>query len=97
MWLGMSVPTHIGSHSLSIDSLHIPADAAQAWRSAGARRAGRDSLLVVLNPAPDHGAVVLQGVIRDTLVTGHWSITGYVRGASGRFVMQRRSYDLRAL
>lgn len=89
-WLGIAAATHAGTHSLAVDSLEVQVDAGQAWRAAGARREGADSVLIVLNPAPDHGGVVLQGTLRDDRIIGHWSVSGYVRGASGTFEMRRR-------
>jgi hypothetical protein len=87
-WISLPRPTHIGVSNIDLNSLGI------AHRNGeillvGARAESIDSIEVVLNPAPDHGAVILRGRLTHDSIAGQWFETAYAGGRKGRFTMSR--------
>jgi hypothetical protein len=89
VWLNLANPTFMGVHNLSVAALGADASG-ECIPTAGARYIARDSFEIVLNPAPDHGAVVLHGAMRNGVITGTWVVTSYAMSRSGAFEMTRR-------
>jgi len=88
-WGSLEKPEFVGVHNINIAVLG--ADTSQSCvPCAGARYIGDDSIEVVLNPVPDHGAVVLHGQIRNNTVAGRWQVTAYALGDTGVFRMTRQ-------
>lgn len=90
MWSNLPDPTHLGVYAVDLRPLNVTQELEGPIPHAGAKSLGGDSVLVVLNPAPDHGAVVLRGVVSADSVTGTWVVTSYGIGAHGQFVMWRQ-------
>lgn len=89
MWVNLPDPTHLGVYAADLRPLNVTRELEGPVPQAGARLSGTDSVLLVLNPAPNHGAVVLRGVLRADSVLGNWLVTSYGTGGRGRFVMWR--------
>lgn len=88
-WLNLSDPTHFGIYAADLRPLNVTRELEDRIPHAGAIVSHSDSVLVVLNPAPDHGSVVLMGVFVADSVVGTWLVTSYGTGSRGRFVMRR--------
>jgi hypothetical protein len=89
LWLNLSDPSHIGVYASDLRSLNVTRELVGPIPHAGARTLNTDSVLVVLNPAPSHGSVVLRGVFSGDSIVGTWLVTSYGTGARGPFVMRR--------
>ncbi len=88
-WMNLPEPSHIGVYRADLESLGVGTYLQDAIPHAGARLLLRDSVEIVLNPAPDHGAVVLRGHAQADSITGTWRVTSYGIGKSGRFTLRR--------
>lgn len=59
---GFGRATHIGVHSLRLDSLRVMVPSPEQVSIAAAENAEGGSLLLMINPGRDHGALVMRGV-----------------------------------
>jgi hypothetical protein len=90
LWLNLPDPTHFGIYTADLRPLNVTRELEERIPHAGAQASNADSVLVVLNPAPDHGSVVLRGVFKADSIVGTWLVTSYGAGTTGSFVMWRR-------
>ena len=90
IWMSLPEPTHIGVYSANLQSVGVTTELEGPMPHAGAKILGHDSVEVVLNPAPDHGAVILTGRVEADSITGTWLVTSYGEGTRGQFVMRRQ-------
>jgi hypothetical protein len=92
LWLNLPAPTHVGVYAADLRPLNVTRELEERIPHAGAQVSNRDSVLIVLNPAPNHGSVVLRGVFRADSVVGTWLVTSYGTGTQGSFVMWPRTH-----
>lgn len=88
-WLNLPVSTHYGVYSGDLEPLGVQVVPENTFPTAGARLFRDDSVKIVLNPAPDHGSLILDGTISDGVIRGRWEVTAYAAGRSGSFTMRK--------
>jgi hypothetical protein len=93
LWFNLPDPTHFGVYTADLRPVNVTRELEERIPHAGARVSNTDSVLVVLNPAPNHGSVVLRGVVKADSIVGTWLVTSYGAGTPGTFVMWRRHTD----
>jgi hypothetical protein len=90
LWFNLPDPTHLGIYAVDLRPLNVTRELEERIPHAGAQGSNTDSVLVVLNPALNHGSVVLRGVFKADSIVGTWLVTSYGAGTPGSFVMWRR-------
>lgn len=89
VWVSLARPKYIGLYSGDLRNLdlRIPIDHLQPF--VGATDTSSDTVRIVLNPGPAHGAVVLLGSYGNEQFSGRWYETAYAGGTHGTFTMTR--------
>lgn len=88
VWSSLARPTHYGVYNIGTDAFGST-DPRLIQSVAGAQLRTADSVVVVLNPGPDHGAIVLNGRLLADSIVGSWQLTAYFQGVAGHFSMRR--------
>jgi hypothetical protein len=83
--------SHIGVYNVDLRTVGVEPLARKDIPTALGRMISPDSFLVVLNPGPSHGMVILEGTLRGTVGVGKWRVTAYAPGANGSFEIRRRT------
>lgn len=89
LWISLPAPTYVGVFSITVGNRSDWFNWRAAESMVGATAGNEDSVTVALNPAPDHGAVMMIGRLRGDSIVGEWYVTSYVSDGGGRFRMRR--------
>lgn len=88
-WSTIERPEYVGTYSLDYDRVGIIPIQRREISVAAGQMLSEHNAVIVLNPGPSHGSLVMRGIVYADSIAGEWSVTAYAAGHEGTFVLKQ--------